>query len=265
MCSPTVDTSRQDATAEKIAGLSEDQFNWVKSKYDEEAPTRKAASDTANAVSKEQIQAMQFATGLAKQGAADYHSIYRPQEIAAANEAAAYNTDAKREELAGKARADVEQSYDTARGTMERDMQRAGVNPSDPGYGAAQAGLTRDHSLALTFGANKARTDAETLGRALRSDVIATGRGVVGSQGTQTGLALTAGSNAVANGTAPVTIGQSGVNMVQQGAGQAATGLGSAANIYANSSNAQAGAAQAGAAGAGSLAGAAMTGAAIIF
>jgi hypothetical protein len=234
------DTSRQDAVAEKIQGLTEEQWGWVKQKYEEDAPLRKRASDTADAVSTAQLESMQKANAIGDEAAQDYRTIYRPLEVEAAREAAAYNTEEKRQEMAGKAKADVEQAFGDAQVIANRNLTRSGVNPGDPAFASASGELQRDHALALTFGANKARTDAETLGRALRSDVIATGRGVVGSQGSTVGLGINAGNAAVANGMQPVAISQSGVGMVQAGAGQAVNGLGTAANIFTRSSQTKA-------------------------
>jgi hypothetical protein len=259
MCSSAPDTSKQDAAAVKMADLSEDQFNWVKQQWEAAAPDRAAATARANKVSDTQIDAMENATWMARDAYSTYDRIYRPQEEAAAREAAEYNTEDRREELAGKARTDVTTQFADQRAIGERAMASLGVNPSDGAMMSMEGQLQRDAALGQVAAGNKARTDAETMGRALRADVINTGRGIATGQATQAGLALNAGNSAVANGTVPLNVAGQGIGWVNQGASQAVNGIGGAANIWQNSSNAASGAASSNSAGLASLAGAGMT------
>jgi hypothetical protein len=263
MCSSAPDTSKADAVAAKVQGLSEDQWNWVKQQYAAEAPDRAAASQTARDVSGRQMALMDQQLALGNEAANDYRTIYKPLEAGLVNKAASYDTEAHREDLAGKARTDVEVQAQGQRDATERNMASMGVNVSDPAYASIQEGLGRDTALAKVAAGNKARTDAETMGHALTMDAIGVGRGVVGSQATSTGLALNAGNSASQNGVTPVSIGQSGVGMVQGAANNAISGLGTAGNLYLNSANLNNQASQSNSQGTGALAGAAMTAAAL--
>lgn len=264
MCSPDApDTSRQDAIAEKMAELNEDQFNWVKAQWEADAPNRARVQDLSNRVSQAQLDMMGEQRAVGQEAAGDYRRIYRPQEEAAAAEAASYNSVARQEQEAGKAVADVNIQAGAARGAMDRNMASMGVNVNDGAYTAGAAELANGQMLAGAAAANSARDRVQTVGRALRADSIATGRGQVSTQGTAASLAMTAGQGAVGTAAVPTSVNGQGVGMVSSAAGQASSGLGGAANIYANSSAAQAGAAEGKQAATAGLAGAAMTAAAI--
>lgn len=264
MCSPSApDTSRADANAAKITELSQDQFNWVKDQWAAQAPDRANATARANTVSDLQIDAMRKQNALGDEAANDYRTIYKPLEQKNASQAASYDTEAHREELAGKARTDVQAQMAAARAASERSMASMGVNPSDPAAMSMNNDLARDTTLMQVGAGNKARADATTMGHALTMDAIGVGRGVVGSQATSAGLALNQGNSSVANSTVPVQVGQSGVGMVN-GASQAAiSGLGTAGNIYQNSARLNTDAANASSSTNGALAGAAMTAVAV--
>lgn len=264
MCAPDgPDTTKQDAIAARVQDLNETQFAWVKQQWEADAPNRQRATDIAQQVSQEQLDTMREQRGLAQESASDYRRIYRPLEEQAAREAATFDSEDRQHEAAGKAIADVQQRSDIMRGATERNLASMGVNASDGNFAATFGELDNQAVLQGAMAANSARDRVQTVGRALRADAIGVGRGVVGSQGTQAGLTLTAGSQALGTATVPSQMNQSGVGMVQQAAGQASNGLMGAANIYQNSSNARYQAGQDSASGTGALAGAAMSAAAI--
>jgi hypothetical protein len=259
----TPDTTKADANAARMVNLNEDQWNWVKQQYAAEAPDRQNASDRANQVSDLQIEGMKKQIALGDEAAGDYRTIYKPLEQKMANEAMSYDTEAHREDLAGKARTDVEAQAAAQRAATERNMASMGVNVSDPAYAALNDNMGRDVALAKVAAGNKARTDATTMGHALTMDAIGVGRGVVGSQATSAGIAVGQGNAAAANAQIPVQVGQGGVNMVQQGANYATNGLNAAGNIYQRSAELQANANSANQGATAGLAGAGMTAAAI--
>lgn len=264
MCAPdTPDTSRQDAVAAQVQELNEEQFAWVKQQWEADAPNRQRATDTAHEASQLQLQQMRESGALARESADDYRRIYRPQEEAFVHEAAGFDSEARQEQAAGKAVGDVRTQSAITAGAMERNLASMGVNASDGAFAAANAELANQTALNSANAANNARERVQTVGRAMRSDAIGLGRGVVGTQGAQAGLTLTAGNSASGTAAMPSALNQSGVGMVQQGAGQASQGLMGAANIYQNSSNAQAQANSDNNGAMAGLAGAAMTAAAI--
>jgi hypothetical protein len=261
MCAPDVDTSRQDAIAAQMADMTEEQWGWVKAQYEADKPNREAAVRTAQEVSALQMQQMRKAGSLADESAQQYRTVYRPIEEQAAREAQSFDSEANQQAAAGRAVGDVRQQASVQRGIQERNLASMGINASDGAFASANAEMGNQELLAAASGANAAREQVKTVGRAMRQDAIGVGRGVVGSQGTQAGLTLTAGGQAVGTASAPTTMNNQGIQVMGQANGQAVNGLSQSANIYTNSSRMQmeADAAQsqalAGLAGAGMMAG----------
>lgn len=163
---------------------------------------------------------------LADESAQNYRRVYQPMEEQAAREAANFDSSANQAAAAGRATAVVNQAADT--------------NASDGAFASTDAELRNQQVLQGATAANSAREQVRTVGRALRADAIGVGRGVIGTQGTQAGLTLTAGSQGLGSSTVPSQMNQAGVGMVNQGLSVANQGLGGAANIYQNSSSMQA-------------------------
>lgn len=131
-----------------------------------------------------------------------------------ATEANQFNTDAKREELAGQAIADVNQSFDAVRGQQTRDLTRRGVAP---GSGAALAldGQTRvSQALAQAEAGTLVRRQAREEGRALKGRVADMLAGYPGMASAQTGAGANYGTAGVgltntsaAGQMQPITVG----------------------------------------------------------
>ncbi|MDT0138114.1 hypothetical protein [Acidovorax sp. PRC11] len=147
-------------------------------------------------------------------------------------DAATFNTEAKREELAGQAAADVSQAYTGTQRTQAAEMARMGINPADGKYGAAGNALVAQTGLALTQAKNGARTAARAEGRALtdRASNALAGYPTMGMQTT----AATAGF-----GTSGQTIATNGLAGLNAGYGQAAGAANAATNSATNAWSAQ--------------------------
>jgi len=78
-----------------------------------------------------------------------------------------FNNEAKREELAGQAGAEVSAAYESAKRTQNAEMARMGVNPSDGRYGSMSNALSANTALASASAKNGARTAARAEGQAL--------------------------------------------------------------------------------------------------
>lgn len=253
------DTSRQDAVAEQMARMSEEQWNWVKQQYAEQAPTRQAAAATAQQVAEAGLSSMNLQNQVVADYKADRDTLYRPLEQAMVEEANTYDTAARRDAKAAEAVADVGMQAEAARQAQARQQQRMGVNPSSGKALALQSQMGLAEAAAKAGAANTARDKVETVGRALKMDAVNIGRNNASSQATSASLALNAGQGATSAAVTPVNVAQGGVGMVQQGLGTTLNGLSGAANIFTNSSNQQWQASQAAAGGLGDLLGAGMT------
>jgi len=150
-------------------------------------------------------------------------------------DAKAFNTEAKREELAGQAAADVSQAYTSAQRTQAAEMARMGVNPADGKYGSMSNALSATTALASASAKNGARTAARQEGQMLtdRASNALAGYPAMGMQTT----AATAGYGGM--GQSVANTGLAGLNSgYGQAAGMAGNAGNSAANMWGQQSNA---------------------------
>lgn len=153
-------------------------------------------------------------------------------------DARTFDTEAKREELAGQAAADVSQAYESSKRTQSAEMARMGINPADGKYGAASNALAAGEALAMATGKNSARTAARAEGRALtdRAQTALAGYPAMGMQTTGQGAGFgTAAQMAANNGLAGLNsgYGQAG-GMAGQMGSNATSMWGAQANHQAN-------------------------------
>lgn len=150
-------------------------------------------------------------------------------------DAKTFNTEAKREELAGQAAADVSHAYTSAQRTQAVEMARMGVNPADGKYGSMSNALSATTALASASAKNGARTAARQEGQMLtdRASNALAGYPAMGMQTT----AATAGYGGM--GQSVANTGLAGLNSgYGQAAGMAGNAGNSAANMWGQQSNA---------------------------
>lgn len=227
-------TQAENMTAMMNVQMSREQLDWAKEIYAETAPDRAAASDLSKQVAVAQMDQMRSQTQMADDAYADYKRNYQPLEQDLINEARAYDTEDRREAEAGRATADVTQQFNIAGEAAIRDMQRAGVNPSDGKMLGARQSLVAQEALARAGAANNARSQVETVGAAKRADAVNLGRGIASSQGTNAAMALQQGNSASGNMAAALAAQNSGNANMQAAYGGARQGLGAAGNAFGN-------------------------------
>ena len=217
---------RQFAAQERAA---ERQLAFQEKQYSDAAPYREWAQNNARRQAEWQGQ-----DRLRYQGLEDEQikrgRRYQYAEDRMLNEAENFDTEGKRQELAGLARADVEQGFASAEQSGLRSLSRMGVNPGSGRMDALRMGIGLSKAGALAHAGTKARSDAMTLGRAMKMDAIGFGKGLVGNQATQAGLGLNAGN-------ASVTSGNSAANMALNGGNNMANGYQQYGNNMANIGN----------------------------
>jgi len=144
-------------------------------------------------------------------------------------DAASFNTDAKREELAGKATADVNSAFSSAREQTDRSLARRGINPASGAALATDNQMTLAQAAAGAGAANNARTAARAEGRALNDRVIGSMTGAPGMASTATG----AGAGFASSGLGVVNSGLSGMNSGYSAGASAGGAIGAnAAQMY---------------------------------
>lgn len=166
-------------------------------------------------------------------------STFRPLERGLVADAASFDTEAKREELAGKAAADVNMAFTNARGQENRALQRIGVNPNTGRFAALNSQLTLGQTAALAGAKNQARENAEQLGFARKMDAAGLGRGLASNASTAYGVALASGDSAGKNSMAAGNFMGQGYAGAQSGYSNAASSYGTAGNIYGQEFNAR--------------------------
>jgi hypothetical protein len=231
-CSDSPNYDGINRAAEANADIAKEALQWYRQAYQDQAPLREAAAARSAAVSDAQLRAMDTQTRLATEADEYNKGTFRPLERKLVTEAQQFDTEAQREELAGKALGDVRQSFAAARDIGIRDLTRRGVNPNDGNYGSVAKQLALGEAAAGAGAATKARSDAITLGRAMKMDAVSLGRGLPSQQATATSLSLNAGNSSANNAQTPLAIAQNATNQAGQGFNTAIQGNNSSGNLY---------------------------------
>lgn len=160
------------------------------------------------------------------------------------NDAKSFNTEDRRNELAGQAMADVNQGFASARDQNGRAMARMGVNPSSGRALAMGNQLSIAQAGALAGASTNARTGARMEGRALtdRATNALSGFPAMSMQATQSGAGFGASGTTIANqGLAGMNSGFGAAGTMAGAMGQNATGMfGAQANYKLGSDKAAA-------------------------
>ena len=202
----------------------------------EQAAKQEARADEQFALDRE---TRAFQTQIAQEQYQRYQEKFRPLQDQMIAEAADYNTEANFQRQAALAMGDVNQQFQIGRDTNRMQMRAYGIDPTSGRYQGQEAATGVMEAATKAAAATKARTAAEQLGWARRMDAIGLGQGVFGNQATSTGLALTAGNQALQAGqTAMGNYAQMGQSMgsAYGGAMQGWQGLG---NLGVQNYNAQ--------------------------
>jgi hypothetical protein len=227
---------RQAEASEKVGmralDLQEDFQAWSKDFYDELKPFMQAlATQEMDIAEENRMRAQEYA---------DYErNTFRPLEQAIVRDAAEYNTEAKREELARTASADVSQAFGVARQMSDRDLQSRGLNPTSGRFAALNNQLNVQEALARAGAQNQARGQADQLGFARRMDAAGLGRNLAPNASTAYGVSLQASNQAGGSYQAPGNFMSNSYGQGSNMLGQATGAYGTAGNIYGQEFNAR--------------------------
>jgi len=233
------DTSGVNAAAVANAALSKESLDFYKQVYAEQAPERERAAELNEQVSTAQLASMKQNDAISK----DYYDYqkgtFRPMETAMVADAQSFDTEAKRDEKAGQAVADVGMQAEMQRQAQARSLQRAGVAPGSGKALAIQAQAGLGEAAAKAGAAKAARNQVETQGWARKMDAASLGRNLASNQATSAGVAMNAGSSAVNTSGQTLTQGNQAATMMGQGFNSAMQGNQSAGNLYSSMANIQ--------------------------
>ena len=175
--------------------------NEVWPKMKEQAEKQEVRADEQFALDKE-LQTMQIES--AKKTMAEFETFGKPMRESIYKAAEAYDTEANRERIAAEALGDVKSAFAIKSADEQRRLQGFGIDPTS-GRATSTANANAIMEAAVgSAAANRARTAAEQLGWAKKMDAIALSQGQFGNQATSTGLALSAGNQALQAGQVPM-------------------------------------------------------------
>ena len=232
MCADAPDTSGMNKAAEANAEIAKEALAWYKQAYQEQAPLREQAAAKANEVSDAQLASMRQNDAISKDYWNYQQSTFRPMERSIVDAAQTYDTEARREQKAGEAIADVQQQIDASLGQQTRQLTSMGVNPNDGKFAAMSNQMSMAGALGKAQAAAKAREGVELQGYARKMDAANLGRNLASNQATSAGVALNAGNSAAQTGGMALSQAQNATNQVGQGFNTAIQGNNSAGNIY---------------------------------
>lgn len=185
----------------KLAQISEDYLQeWKTNVW----PQMKAQAEKQDARADEQFaldkETQAFQSQIAKEQYQRYEDVYKPLQDKMITEADQYNTEGNFQRQAAMAMGDVNQQFATAKESNRMQQRSYGIDPTSGRYQGQENASGAMEAATKASAATKARTAAEQLGWAKRMDAIGLGQGVFGNQATSTGLALSAGNQALQSG-----------------------------------------------------------------
>ena len=172
-----------------------------------------------------QMEAQQQQMDFAAEDRARLTGLFRPLEDQFVAEAQAFNTEARRQELAGQAAAASAQAFANTQAQQRRGLAAMGVNPASGAARGADRSALLQQSAQRAAAMTGARTSARQEGRALQAAAIGMGNPLA------TG-ALQAYAGATGAGSA-------GLGSAQQPGGAYMQGLGMAGQTYGSMLNMQ--------------------------
>lgn len=233
--------------AQQNAEVAREALAFNRQVYEESKPRQAKIDALAETLVGQQVSIASKNQALADDYDAYMKGTFRPVERQLVDEAelagSKADQDARAEEAAAEAGADVSQSFEAGRGAQARDLARMGINPASGAAIATDTNSRIAESATRAGTMNTARTNTrnlrEQLGWAKRMDAASLGRNLPGAQATSTGIALNAGDSALRSGTAPSAAAQASAGLMNQGYNTAIQGNTAAGNLYLGQYGAQ--------------------------
>lgn len=207
------------AAAQRQFQLGEEQLQWGKDQFERVWPYAQrymnAQAGTTEAEQKAATEAQQM-----------YDTTYRPIETKFAGQVGDYASGARSDQNAGRAMADVANTFDASRKAATDQLESFGIDPSQTRFGALDLGARISKAAAMAAAGTQSRLNTEATGLSLEGEAINVGRGYPGSIATSYKTATDAGSSGINAGN---STSQTGANTMGSptnyfGAGNTALG-----------------------------------------
>jgi hypothetical protein len=187
---PVAEASEEAARI--MAELGYAQLDFAKEQYEEVKPFVTDIAET-------QVEQMRETN---RQGSEYYDFLaqtFRPVESSIAADAMSFDTEAKADQLAADAGANIERQAAIGDQVLARDLARMGVNPNSGKYVGSKRSAELMTAAQKADAQNDARTQADMMGRAVKLDAAGIGRGLPGASVAAYGAATAAGNSASNN------------------------------------------------------------------
>ncbi len=212
--------------AEISAQVSREQLAWAREQYNRDR-------EVSDLVVEDALKRAEEQDALARKDRARYENQFQPLEDELIADARSYNSEARREQEAGAAQADVSMQFNAARQNAQEQLESYGVDPTQTRAGALDMSLRAQEAAARAGAGNSARKAVEATGMALRDNAINIGRGYPGQATQALNVALQSGNQAVNSGNATTATGAQTMGSAPQWMGQSVGAL----NTWGNTLN----------------------------
>lgn len=194
-------------SAKIYADVSQQQLDWAKEQYKDQAPQTKQFMDEALASSKQSRAAQDEQLDNARKSQQFYESTYQPIESRLAKEATDYNSPARANQASAMAQGDVATAFSGQRAAALQTLEGFNIDPSQTRYGALDLGTRISQAAAQASAGTQSRLQSEAVGRGLETQAANMGRGYAGQVVSQYGGSTGAGTAATGQGGAGINAG----------------------------------------------------------
>jgi hypothetical protein len=212
-------------TSDRLASFMTDEYYPTALKMQKEA----AATDARMVGLQEQGATQQLSD--AKRASQRYWGTQVPLEDRIITSAVSYDPEAEAARMGREALGDINQQFDTSRGTGLRTLTRQGVAPDNGRFAALDRQALNQEALAKVTALNQTRQAAKDIGWNRQLAAAGIGKGILsaGTQAGQVGIAGAGGAAATAGAPLAAYSGMAGT--FGAGLGQANAGYGAMGNL----------------------------------
>ena len=196
-----------EQAAQLYATTSQNQLDFAKQQYSDQAPYTAAMMNNMNQVMQSDITTQNQQNTNAQQAQQFYQSTYQPMESQFAGEAANYNSPERAAQASAAAQGDVASAFAGQRQSALSSLESYGIDPSQTRYGALDLGTRISQAAAQSAAGTQSGLNSQATGMALQGEAINIGRGYPGQVANAYSTATGAGSGATSAGSAGVGAG----------------------------------------------------------
>ena len=218
----------------KNAQIGEEWLSFAREQFDVGNIRQEELDALTRDVIEQQMNTQDETNAWAREDRQRTKDVFQPLQNEFIEEARTYDSEARQNEAAAEAGADVRQAFDLQGQVNNRNMARMGINPNSGRY-QEQIRLDGVNAATATAGAsNSARRQVRDRGLMLKADAINMGSGLPSSTAAAYGIGLNAGNSATGNSTQANQNWRGNIGIMGQGMGGAMQGYSNQANILNN-------------------------------